>query len=154
MFNIEIKDATKTLAVARALNSYMPPFKVIDNYRLIDNGIEPEATVQIEADGKYIHEAANGTGPVDALAGVLKKALIPLFPFLEKIFLIDYHAEIIDARLGTATAVMVSITFSNGEDVWKVYTASENINRASFHVLVDGLEFAILNQWQKDKTKN
>ena len=139
------------LGVARALNSYVAPFKVIDNYRLIDNGIEPEATVQIEADGHYIHEAANGTGPVDALAGVLKKALIPIFPYLEKISLVDYHAEIIDAQMGTATAVMVGITFSDGVDVWKVYAASENINRASFHVLIDGLEFAILNQRQREK---
>ncbi|MGL4369969.1 MAG: alpha-isopropylmalate synthase regulatory domain-containing protein [Spirochaetota bacterium] len=149
MLNFEIKDATKILGIARALTTYAPPFRITDSYRLIDNGIEPEATVQIEADGRFIHEAANGAGPVDALAKVLKKALLPLFPFLEKIDLIDYHAEIIDANLGTATSVMVSIIFTNGTEVWKGYATSENINLASFHVLVDGLEYAILRHMQE-----
>jgi 2-isopropylmalate synthase len=150
MLNFEIKDATKILSVARALKTYHPPFTVADNYRLIDNGIDPEATVQIEAEGQFIHEAANGAGPVDALASVLKKALTPLFPFLDQISLIDYRAEIIDASLGTATLVMVSITFTDGDEVWKVYSSSANINFASFNVLVDGLEYAILRYRQKN----
>ena len=80
MLNYEIQDATRDLTIARSLDSYTPPFAIIGNYKLIDNGVEPEATVQIEADGKYIHEASTGNGPVDALARVLKKALMPLFP--------------------------------------------------------------------------
>ena len=149
MLNLEIQDATKLLNVARSLESYAPPFTIIDSYRLIDNGIDPEATDQIGADGRLIHEAANGAGPVDALAKVLKKGLLPLFPFLETVNLIDYHAEIVDANLGTATAVMVEIIFSNGKDAWKCYATSENINLASFKVLVDGLEYAILCHMQK-----
>jgi 2-isopropylmalate synthase len=148
MLNFEVKDATRILGVARALDKYKAPFTIVEKYRLIDNGVEPEATVQIEADGKYIHEAANGTGPVDALAGVLKKALLPLFPFLEKITLIDYRAEIIDAKLGTATSVMVTILFTDGIEVWKGYASHENINLASFMVLVDGMEYAILRHQQ------
>ena len=150
MLNLEIQDATKLLNVARALKSYTPSFRIIDSYRLIDNGIDHEATVQIEADGRFIHEAAKGAGPVDALAKVLKKGLLPLFPFLETVNLIDYHAQIVDANLGTATAVMVEIIFSDGADVWKCYATSENINLASFKVLVDGLEYAILCRNQKE----
>ena len=146
MLNFEIVDATKILSIARALKSYKAPFKLVDNYRLIDNGVEPEATVQIEANGKIIHAAANGAGPVDALATVLKKALIPTFPFLEQIKLVDYHAAIIDSNLGTATSVQVTITFTNGTEVWKVYSSSENINLASFSVLVDGFEYAVLKK--------
>ena len=143
MLNFEVKDATRILSVARSLNTYRAPFTIVERYRLIDNGVEPEATVQIEANGHYIHEAANGTGPVDALAGVLKKALLPLFPFLEKVALIDYRAEIIDAKLGTATSVMVTILFTDGDEVWKGYASDGNINLASFQVLVDGMEYAI-----------
>ena len=149
MLNFEVKDATRILSVARSLNTYKAPFSIVERYRLIDNGIEPEATVQIEADGRYIHEAANGAGPVDALASVLKKALLPLFPFLENVALIDYRAEIIDAKLGTATSVMVTIVFSDGVEVWKGYSSHENINLASFHVLVDGMEYAIHRHNQK-----
>ena len=151
MLNYEIEDATRALTIARSLESYAPPFKIIDGYRLIDNGIEPEATVQIEADGRYIHEASTGNGPVDALARVLKKALTPLFPEIEKVKLIDYRANILEAKRGTATDVEVTIIFTDGKKVWKVYSLSENINAASFRVLLDGFEYAILQHRKNGK---
>ncbi|HOW82478.1 MAG TPA: alpha-isopropylmalate synthase regulatory domain-containing protein [Spirochaetota bacterium] len=146
MLNFNIEDASKKLAIARTLNSYRRPFKILDNYRLIDNGVEPEATVQIEASGKTIHEASTGKGPVDALANVLKKGLTPLFPEIENIKLVDYRANILDARRGTSTVVEVTIIFSDGEDVWKVSSLSENINYASFNGLIDGFEYALLKK--------
>ena len=145
MLNYEITDATKQLTIARSLNGYTAPFKLIGGYRLIDNGIEPEATIQIEALGKTIHEASNGNGPVDALANVLKKGLTPLFPCLENITLVDYSAKILDSSSGTGTTVLVEITFTDKTKAWKVYASSANINAASFQVIVDGFEYAILN---------
>lgn len=144
MLNYEIVDASRELSIARSLKSYSPPFKVLGGYRLIDNGVDPEATVQIEANGRYIHEASTGKGPVDALAMVLKKALLPLFPEIDNIQLVDYRANIMDARRGTSTDVEVTIIFTDGERVWKVNAISENINAASFQVLMDGFEYAIL----------
>ncbi|TAL31795.1 MAG: hypothetical protein EPN93_17085 [Spirochaetes bacterium] len=149
MLNYEIIDATRALNIARSLDNYTAPFKIIDGYRLIDNGIDPEATVQIEADGRYIHEASTGDGPVDALARVLKKALTPLFPELAGVKLIDYRANIMDAKRGTATEVEVTIIFTDGTGVWKVSALSENINVASFRVLLDGFEYAILQHRAK-----
>jgi 2-isopropylmalate synthase len=149
MLNYEIEDASKALALARSLNKYKPPFRIVDGYKLIDNGIVPEATVQIEANGTVIHEASNGNGPVDALATVLKKSLIPLFPELSDVKLIDYRANILDSKRGTSTDVEVTIIFSDGTEIWKVHSLSENINRASFNVLVDGLEYAILKKKKK-----
>lgn len=151
MLNIQIEDASKGLAIARSLKNYQSPFRIIDTYRLIDNGIDPEATVQIEARGRVIHEASNGKGPVDALANVLKKALLPLFPELAEVKLIDYRANILDSRRGTGTDVEVTIIFTDGESVWKVYSLSENINAASFNVLVDGFEYAILRKESMEK---
>ncbi len=146
MLNYEIHDATRELTIARSLERYIPPFKLVGGYKLIDNGIDPEATVQIEANGKFIHEASTGNGPVDALASVLKKALTPLFPEIEKVKLIDYRANIMEAKRGTATDVEVTIIFTDGKKVWKVYALSENINAASFQVLLDGFEYAILQK--------
>lgn len=143
MINYEVLDATRALTIARSLESYSPPFKIIGGYKLIDNGVDPEATVQIEANGTSIHEASTGNGPVDALAKVLKKALTPLFPEIERIKLIDYRANILEAKRGTATDVEVTIIFSDGASVWKVNALSENINAASFRGLLDGFEFAI-----------
>lgn len=146
MLNYEIIDATKSLTIARTLKKYKPPFKVIGRYRLIDDGVNPEATVQINAHDRYIHEASTGNGPVDALAKVLKKALSPLFPEINGVELIDYRANILDAKRGTSTDVEVTIIFTDGESVWRVYSLSENINAASFQVLIDGFEYAILNK--------
>lgn len=143
MLNSKIEDATKILSLARQLNNYKAPFKVLGEYKLIDNGITPEATVHIEADNRIIHEASNGNGPVDALANVLRKALAPLFPEIIKVKLADYEAKILDARRGTRTEVEVTIIFTDGENIWKVYSMSENINNASFCVLIDGFEYAI-----------
>ena len=146
MLNMEIKDATKELSIARSLKRYRSPFSLIGTYRLIDNGLDPEATVEIEAEGRVIHEASTGNGPVDALAKVLKKALVPIFSEIDEVKLIDYRADIIDAKRGTSTEVEVTILFSDGNEVWKVYSLSENINLASFNVLLDGFEYAILKK--------
>lgn len=146
MLNYRVEDATKKLTIARSLDRYIPPFKVIGEYKLIDNGVIPEATVHIDADGTIIHEASNGMGPVDALANVLRKALMPLFPEIKNVRLVDYQATILDAHRGTSTEVQVKIIFTDGEDLWEVYAMSENINYASFRVLLDGFEYVILKK--------
>lgn len=153
MLNYDIEDATKILAVARSLKKYRAPFKIVGGYRLIDNGIDPEATVEIQANGRVIHEASNGAGPVDALANVLKKALIPLFPEIDQVKLVDFHADILDSKRGTSTDVEVTIIFTNGHEVWKVHSLSENINAASFNVLADGFEYAVLKKAGTKKKK-
>ena len=146
MLNYKVEDATEKLTIARSLDRYIPPFKIMGEYKLIDNGIIPEATVHIEANGEIIHEASNGDGPVDALANVLRKALAPLFPEIKNVKLVDYQANILDAHRGTSTEVEVTIIFTDGEELWEVYAMSENINYASFRVLADGFEYVILKK--------
>lgn len=148
MLNYRVEDATKKLTIARSLDRYVPPFKVLGEYKLIDNGVIPEATVHIEANGRIIHEASNGLGPVDALANVLRKALMPLFPEIKNVKLVDYQANIMDAHRGTSTEVEVTIIFTDGEELWEVYAMSENINYASFRVLIDGFEYLILKKME------
>jgi 2-isopropylmalate synthase len=144
MVTLHIEDATKVLASLRSLATYTPPFEIVGRYRLIDDGERPEATVILRANGKEMHEASTGVGPVDSLAKVLKKSLGPLFPQLVAVRLIDFSSRIFDPTSGTAARVEVQITFSNGTEVWRVQAFSENINQASFLALVDGFEYAIL----------
>ena len=144
MVAVSIEDATKHLNALRSLEGYTPPFEVIGNYRLIDDGKRPEATILIRAHGEEMHEASTGVGPVDALAKVLKKSLLPLFPALAEVKLIDFSSRIFDPRAGTEARVEVRIIFSNGKKIWQVYAFSENINKASFLALLDGFEYAIL----------
>lgn len=139
-----IKDATKILNFRRSLADYRPHFEIIGNYRLIDDGIRPEATIMLRANGHEMHEADTGVGPVDALAKVLKKSLKSIFPEVDEIKLIDFSSRIFDPGAGTAAGVEVEILFSNGREGWRVRAFSENINRAAFLALVDGFEYGIL----------
>jgi 2-isopropylmalate synthase len=139
-----IKDATQILNLLRSMTDFRPHFEVIGDYRLIDDGTRPEATVMLRADGREMHEADTGVGPVDALAKVLKKSLKSLFPEINEVRLIDFISRTINPGSGTASSVEVEILFSNGLDAWRVKAYSDNINKASFLALVDGFEYGIL----------
>lgn len=141
---VNIIDATKDLNILRSKKDYRAPFEIVGTYRLIDDGLRPEATVIIKAKRRQMHEASTGVGPVDALANVLKKSLSSIFPVIQGISLVDFSSRIHDSRSGTAANVEVNIIFSDGEDIWSVVAMSENINQASFVALIDGFEYAIL----------
>ena len=143
MVEEKIKDATKILNLLRSMSDYRRHFEIIGNYRLIDDGEKPEATIMLRANGKEMHEADTGVGPVDALAKVLKKSLKSIFPEIDQVKLIDFSSRIFDPGAGTAAGVEVEILFSNGKDAWRVKAFSENICRASFLALVDGFEYGI-----------
>ncbi len=139
-----IKDATKILNLLRSLSDFKPHFEILGNYRLIDDGVRPEATIMLRANGKEMHEADTGVGPVDALAKVLKKSLKSLFPEIDEVKLIDFVSRTLDPGAGTAASVEVEILFSNGKEAWRVKAYSDNINKASFLALVDGFEYGIV----------
>jgi len=145
VFDLDIKDATETLNILRSRRGYVPPFEIIGQYRLIDTGESPEATVIVRAQNREMHEADTGAGPVDALAKVLKKSLKTIFPVIGRVKLIDFKSRIFDSKAGTAAKVEVEIIFSDARDVWRVTAFSENINKASFLALIDGFEYAVLN---------
>ncbi|MCX5804508.1 MAG: hypothetical protein NT010_00360 [Proteobacteria bacterium] len=143
---LDIHDATKELNILRALENYKSPFEIVGTYRLIDDGIRPEATVIIKANKKQMHEASTGVGPVDALANVLKISLSSVFPAIQGIKLVDFASRIHDSRSGTSAKVEVSIIFTDGKDIWSVAAVSDNINKASFMALIDGFEYAIMSK--------
>ena len=145
----EIINANRELNILHSLKNYKSPFQVLRNYHLVDDGVEPEATVVLQAGGKEIHEADTGVGPVDALANALKKALKPAFSFIEEVRLIDFSARIYESRSGTRASVEVSVWLGDGTEVWKVSETSQNINQASFQALTAGYEYAILHRLKR-----
>jgi 2-isopropylmalate synthase len=145
----DIIDATQKLEAIRSQKGYRSPFKAVGTYRLIDDGLRPEATVIIEAEKKQMHEASTGVGPVDALANVLKKSLSSVFPVIQGVKLVDFSSRIHDSKSGTAAKVEVNIIFADEDTVWSVVASSKNINMASFLALLDGFEYAILSKARK-----
>ena len=147
----EVIDANRELGILHSLKDYEPPFRILRNYHLVDNGVEPEATIVLKAGGREIHEADTGVGPVDALANTLKKALKPAFSFVDEVRLIDYSARIYESRTGTKASVEVTVFLGDGTEVWKVSESSQNINQASFYALAGGYEYAIIHRQRRGK---
>jgi len=72
---VNIIDATKELNILRSKRDYKAPFEVTGTYRLIDDGLRPEATVIIKAKKSEMHEAHRG-GPCRCPGKCLEKILV------------------------------------------------------------------------------
>ena len=96
-------------------------------------------------------EVSDGNGPVDALAGALKRALIPSHPVVKTIELIDYKVRILDPQSATAAATRVMIEFRDNESskTWTTVSVDRNVISASLNALVDGFEFALIEHAQE-----
>lgn len=93
-------------------------------------------------------EVSDGLGPIDALAGALKRALIPSYSILEHVELIDYKVRILDPESATAAMTRVMIEFRNteSEETWATVGAERNVISASLNALVDGFEYVLMGQ--------
>jgi 2-isopropylmalate synthase len=100
--------------------------------------------VQLRVDGEVIHTAAEGAGPVNALDRAVRKALLPRYPELADVHLVDYKVRIVDEHLGTAAKPRVTIESACGAERWSTMGCSENILEASWQALSDGLELPLV----------
>ena len=100
-----------------------------------------EATVKVRIDESVMHTAAEGDGPIAALDGALRKALIDAYPEINAIRLTDYKVRVVNEGAGTGAAVRVMIESADNKDVWHTVGASTNILEASWQALNDSFEW-------------
>jgi 2-isopropylmalate synthase len=105
-----------------------------------------EATVKLEAGGERRLATAEGNGPVNALDHALRQALLPAYPELERLRLIDFRVRILDAAHGTDATTRVLIETSDGETSWETVGVAPNIVEASWEALVDGVTYGLVRQ--------
>ena len=147
-FQFEGAEASFELLMEKALGRHRPYFE-LDAYRVIveeQNGRgEPvaEATVRVKVKGMLEHTAASGNGPVNALDQALRKALVEFYPGLAEMKLLDYKVRILDESMGTAASTRVLITSGDGGETWGTVGVAENIIEASWHALVDSIEYKL-----------
>jgi 2-isopropylmalate synthase len=138
----------KPWEVEKTLKLYRPWFERISyrvNIEARENGTPvTEATVRIKVDGQVEHTASEGDGPVNALDGALRKALVRFYPRLNEMQLVDYKVRVVNPRAGTAARVRVVIETRDGIDVWSTVGVSENIIEASWLALVDSIEYKLI----------
>lgn len=146
-YQFEAAEASFDLLVKRLAGTYEPFFERI-HYRV---GVETagqaepltEATIKLSVNKQVEHVVAEGDGPVNALDGALRKALLPAYPGLETMHLVDYKVRVINSAEGTAARVRVVIESADKDDVWSTVGVSENIIEASWLALVDSVEYKL-----------
>ena len=150
-YEYEAADASFELMLKKFLGKYSSPFDVLA-FRVIDEDksgeVVSEATVKVRVNDVEELTAAEGDGPVNALDVALRKALIPFFPILEKIKLIDYKVRVLPGNKdsGTAAKVRVLVESTDGSSVWGNVGVSTNIIEASYEALIDSIEYKLLKE--------
>jgi 2-isopropylmalate synthase len=143
----EAAEASFELLVRKTVGKHAPFFK-LHGFRVTSNGTEAgemstEATVKLEVNGETVHTAAEGNGPVNALDGALRKALARFYPEVNDVTLVDFKVRVVNPRDATAAKVLVSISSSDHKQRWTTVGVSENIINASWHALVDAIEYKL-----------
>jgi 2-isopropylmalate synthase len=147
-FQFEAAEGSFELLVRRGEPGYQAPFEVLDVLTVVEqrrsSHMIAEAMVKVRVGGEVQHTAAEGEGPVNALDLALRKALIPFFPELAEVRLVDYKVRILDPAEATYASTRVLIEAACGEERWGTVGCSQNIIEASLQALADSLELHLL----------
>ncbi len=147
-YQYEAAEASFELFIAKSLKKYSPNFEITDIKITTNTPFDDErsvtAVVRIISQGKRVLVADEGVGPVNALDKAVRKSLEQVFPQLRQVRLIDFKVRVLDNRVGTEKLVRVVITSSDGARNWSTVGISANIIEASFHALLDSLEYKLM----------
>lgn len=146
-YSYEGAEASFELLILQQSPLYRSPFKLIGFRCIVEQREgEPvtEATVKLEIDGIERLTVAEGDGPVHALDGALRKALIDSFPELAEIKLTDFKVRVVNTKEGTAAKVRVMIDSTDGEQLWSTVGVSTNMIEASWHALIDSIVYGLV----------
>ena len=149
-YQFEAAEGSFEMLLRKVLGSYKPSF-TLDHYRVVvlkhDNNTPiAEASVKLRVGDTCEHHVAEGDGPVNAIDGALRKALMPHFPKIAGVHLIDYKVRVINSREETAAGVRVVVeskrTRADGtSEIFGTIGVSHNIIDASWEALVDAYEY-------------
>jgi 2-isopropylmalate synthase len=146
-YEFEAAEASFDIVVKKLIGQYRPWFERVA-YRVNiehDHDLPPvtEATVKVRVGEAVHHTVSEGDGPVNALDGALRKALLAVYPNLAEMSLVDYKVRVVNAKEGTAARVRVVIESRDRGDAWGTVGVSENIIEASWLALCDGFEYKL-----------
>ncbi|WP_145029647.1 citramalate synthase [Caulifigura coniformis] len=156
-YQFEAAEASFDLLVKKEIGQYEPKFRRLhyhvvvqmDASGLDSPGARPalpmtQATVKVQVGNRIELVAGEGDGPVNALDNALRKALVPAYPQLSTMRLVDYKVRVINSTEGTAAKVRVVIESADDQDVWSTIGVSENVIEASWQALADAIDYKLL----------
>ncbi|MGZ4649704.1 MAG: citramalate synthase [Kineosporiaceae bacterium] len=148
-YTFEAADASFELLLREEVDGARPAYFDVESWRAITESrpggdAVSEATVKLVAGGRRLVAIGEGNGPVNALDHALRKALLPVYPELEKLELIDFRVRILDAAHGTDAVTRVLIETSDAGTSWQTVGVGANVVEASWQALGDGLVYGLL----------
>lgn len=152
----EAADGSLELLLQCSLGYSHEYFRLL-TYRVIvekrERDLEPinEATILLEVNKDKKIAVDVGDGPVNALDKALRAALIPYFPSLNEIKLIDYKVRIITNQ-GSASIIRVLIEFTDGKNKWGTVGVSSDIVAASCEALVDSIRYKLMKDKEREES--
>ena len=137
------------MLLRRSSPDYRAPFEMIEYTVTVENrrgDVRAEASVTLRVAETVMRATAEGAGPVNALDRAVRQTLVPHYPQLAEVRLVDYKVRIVDEHLGTAAKPRVLIESARGDERWSTVGCSENILEASWQALRDALELPLLRR--------
>jgi 2-isopropylmalate synthase len=109
-----------------------------------------QAVVKLAVGDHETLQVAEGNGPINALDAALRQSLIPHFPQLDPVRLVDFKVRILSPKEATAavTRVMIEHSGPDGQRWWTV-GISPNIIDAAYEAMNDGIVYRLLRETQK-----
>jgi 2-isopropylmalate synthase len=157
-YEFEAAEASFDLLVKKTVGVYRPKFERLAYRVNVEADAEgrpvTEATVKVRVGDEVMHTVSEGDGPVNALDGALRKALLPVFPRLKEVHLADYKVRVVNARAETAARVRVVIEWRDGDAVWGTVGVSENIIEASWLALRDAVEYKLFKDEEMEPQRH
>ncbi len=152
-FQFEVAEASFELLLRKEIGRYKSYFD-LEHYRVVVHKIDSstpiaEATVKLRVSGHVEHRVAEGDGPVNALDGAMRRALLPHLPAIAKVHLTDYKVRVINSKDETAASVRVVIECrrqraDGSREIFGTIGVSTNIIDASWQALVDAYEYHLI----------
>ncbi|QEF99563.1 2-isopropylmalate synthase [Stieleria maiorica] len=148
-FQFENAGGSFDLLIKRVLGTFTPHFSPI-KYRVVagetsadEKDVYAEAILKIRVGDQDCFNAAEGHGPVNALDTALRETLLPSYPQLRDMRLVDYKVRVVDNGAGTAASTRVNIESADHHESWGTIGVSDNIIEASFQALIDSVEYKL-----------
>ncbi|HSE78271.1 MAG TPA: citramalate synthase [Alphaproteobacteria bacterium] len=153
-FSYDGAEASFELLARRALGT-VPEYFKLTSFRVIterrfnvrgDLVTMSEATVKLDVKGHRALTVGEGNGPVNALDGALREALVPVYPQLADMRLTDYKVRILTPEEGTKAVTRVMIESGDGHGRrWTTVGVSANVIDASYNALHDSITWKLFH---------
>ena len=145
-------EASFELLARRALGE-VPAFYDVDSFRVEverrhnargELTTVSQAVIKISVEAQPSMQVAEGNGPVNALDAAMRKALLPVYPELGDVRLVDFKVRILTPQEATAAITRVMIESADGEGHrWSTVGISPNIIDAAYEALNDAITYKL-----------